>query len=38
MHESDHERTIIDHDNGFTMVKTREFESGTESYVLPSLP
>ena len=29
-------RTIIEHDNGFTMVKTRLFESGTEPYVLPS--
>ena len=36
MHERDLERTVIEHDNGFTMVNTREFESGTEPYVLPS--
>lgn len=36
MHERDPERTIIGHDNGFTMVNTRAFESGTEPYVLPS--
>jgi hypothetical protein len=35
-HECDPERTIIEHDNGFTMVNTREFEPGTEPYVLPS--
>jgi hypothetical protein len=36
MHERDLERTIIEHDNGFTMVNIREFEPGTEPYVLPS--
>ena len=36
MHECDPERTIIEHDNGFTMVNTREFELGTNPYVLPS--
>jgi hypothetical protein len=35
MHEHDPERTIIEHDNGFTMVNTREFEPSTETYVLP---
>jgi hypothetical protein len=29
MHEHDSERTVIEHDNGFTMVNTREFELGT---------
>jgi hypothetical protein len=36
MHEHDPERTVIEHDNGFTMVNTRAFEPGTEPYVLPS--
>jgi hypothetical protein len=36
MHERDPERTVIEHDNGFTMVNTRAFELGTEPYVLPS--
>jgi hypothetical protein len=36
MHERDPERTVIEHDNGFTMVNTRAFEPGTEPYVLPS--
>jgi hypothetical protein len=36
MHEHDLERTVIEHDNGFTMVNTRTFEPGTETYVLPS--
>jgi hypothetical protein len=36
MHERDPERTVIEHDNGFTMVNTREFEPGTGPYVLPS--
>jgi hypothetical protein len=35
MHEHDLERTVIEHDNGFTMVNTRTFEPGTETYVLP---
>jgi hypothetical protein len=36
MHERDPERTVIEHDNGFTMVNTRAFEPGIEPYVLPS--
>ena len=36
MHECDLERTVIEHAKGFTMVNTREFEPGTEPYVLPS--
>jgi hypothetical protein len=36
MHECDPERTVIEHDNGFTMVNTRAFEPATEPYVLPS--
>ena len=36
MHERDPERIVIEHANGFTMVNTREFEPGTEPYVLPS--
>ena len=36
MHERDLERTVIEHDNGFTMVNTRAFELGTKTYVLPS--
>jgi hypothetical protein len=36
MHECNLERTVIEHDNGFTMVNTREFEPVTEPYVLPS--
>jgi hypothetical protein len=36
IHEHDSERTVIEHDNGFTMVNTRAFEPGTEPYVLPS--
>jgi hypothetical protein len=36
IHERDPERTIIEHDNGFTMVNTRAFEPSIESYVLPS--
>jgi hypothetical protein len=34
--EHDPKRTIIEHDNGFNMVNTREFEPGIEPYVLPS--
>ena len=33
-HEPD--KTILEHDNGFTMVNTRLFEPGIEPYVLPS--
>jgi hypothetical protein len=36
MNEIDPERTIIDHENGFTMVNTRMLETSTELYVLPS--
>jgi hypothetical protein len=36
INEHDPERTVIQHDNGFTMVNTRTFELGLESYVLPS--
>jgi hypothetical protein len=36
MHERDPERTVIEHDNGFTMVNTREFEPGIGPYVFPS--
>jgi hypothetical protein len=36
MHERDLERTVIEHDNGFTMVNTRAFELGTKPYVRPS--
>jgi hypothetical protein len=38
INERDPKRTVIQQDNGFTMVNTRTFESGLslESYVLPS--
>ena len=36
MNESDPERNVIEHANGFTMVNTRALEPGTEPYVLPS--
>ena len=36
LNQRDPDRTIIEHDNGFTMVNTRLFELGTEPYVLPS--
>jgi hypothetical protein len=36
MHERDHERIVIEHDNRFTMVNTRAFEPGTEPCVLSS--
>jgi hypothetical protein len=35
MNERDHDRTIILHDTGFTMVNTRSFKPGTDHYVLP---
>ena len=35
LNQRDPDRTIIEHDNGFTMVNTRLFEPGTEPYVLP---
>ena len=34
--QRDPDRTIIEHDNGFTMVNTRLFEPGTKPYVLLS--
>ena len=36
LNQRDPDRTIIEHDNGFTMVNTRLFELGAEPYVLPS--
>ena len=36
MNQCDPDRTIIEHDNGFTMVNKRLFEPGIEPYVLPS--
>jgi hypothetical protein len=36
INERDPERTVIQHDNGFTMVNTSTFEPGLESYVIPS--
>ena len=36
MNQRDLNKTIIEHDNGITMVNTRLFELGTEPYVLPS--
>ena len=36
MHERDPARIVIENSNGITMVNTREFESGTDPYVLPS--
>ena len=36
LNQCDPDRTIIEHDNGFTMVNARLFEPGTEPYVLPS--
>ena len=36
MKQRDPDRTIIDHDNEFTMVNTRLFKLGTDPYVLPS--
>ena len=35
LNQRDPDRTIIEHDNGFTMVNTRLFEPRTEPYVLP---
>ena len=35
MNQLDSDRTIIEHDNGFTMVNTRLFEPGMDPYVLP---
>ena len=36
MNECDHDRIIILHDNGFTMVNTRSFELRIDFYVLRS--
>ena len=37
LNQNDPDRTIIQHDNGFTMINTRPFEPfGDEPYVLPS--
>ena len=36
MNQCDPNITIIEHDNGFTMVNTRLFEPRIEPYVLPS--
>jgi hypothetical protein len=37
LNPNDPDRTVIEHDNGFTMVNTRSFEPvGDEPYVLPS--
>ena len=35
MNQCDHDETIIEHDNGFTMVNTRLFELGMDPYFLP---
>ena len=35
MHELDEERTIIQHGNGFPMIKTTMFERGHSHYVFP---
>ena len=36
MNQRDLDKTIIEHDNGFTMVNTRLFEPGIDPYVLLS--
>ena len=36
MHERDEERTVIQHANGFLMIKTTMFERGNNRYVFPS--
>jgi hypothetical protein len=36
MHERDEERTVIQHANGFPMIKTTMFERGHDRYVFPS--
>jgi hypothetical protein len=36
MHERDEERTVIQHANGFPMIKTTVFERGHDRYVFPS--
>ena len=37
LNQCDPNRTIIEHDNGFTMVNKRLFEPGIEPYGLPKL-
>ena len=37
LNQSDLDGTIIEHVNGFTMVKVRSLEPRTKTYVLPSL-
>jgi hypothetical protein len=36
MHEHDEEITIIQHSNGFSMIKTHFFEKANDHYVFPS--
>ena len=36
LNQHDPDRTIVEHDNGFTMVNTRLFEPGIEPYVFSS--
>jgi hypothetical protein len=36
MHEHDEERTVIQHANGFSMIKTTVFEKTNDRYVFPS--
>ena len=37
LNRNDPDRTVIEHDSGFTMINTRSFETvGGEPYVLPS--
>jgi hypothetical protein len=36
MHEHDEERTVIQHANGFSMIKTTMFEKTNDRYVFPS--
>ena len=37
LNQNDPDRTVIQHDNGFTMINTRSFELvGDDPYVLPS--
>ena len=35
MHERDEETTVIQHANGFSMIKTTMFERGHDHYVFP---
>jgi hypothetical protein len=36
MHEHDEERTVIQHANGFSMIKTTVFEKKNDRYVFPN--